>query len=78
VIEWQVPPGQHPAAAHVDHPSQARGIRSVRLGDPDPADTSSQFRKLFGDDLTVSIERAATSGVAAVEIDTPAGVVTIT
>jgi hypothetical protein len=49
----------------------------VRLGDPDPAAVSSQFRRLFGDDLNVSIERASMSGVAAVEIDTPQGVVTI-
>jgi Glyoxalase-like domain len=77
VIEWQVPKGQHPAEAAVDHPSRARGIRTVRLGDPDPAAASSRFRRLFGDDLNVSIEHAAASGVAAVEIDTPDGVVTI-
>jgi hypothetical protein len=76
-IEWQVPPDQHPAQAAVDHPSQARGIRTVRLGDPDPAGAESLVRKLFGDDLNVSFERAAQSGVAAVELDTPSGVLTI-
>jgi Glyoxalase-like domain len=78
VIEWQVPKGQHPAEAAVDHPSRARGIRTVRLGDPDPTAASSRFRRLFGNDLNVSIELATTSGVAAVEIDTPGGVMTIT
>lgn len=77
VIEWQVPKGQHPADAAVTHPSQARGIRTVRLVDPDPAAASSRFRKLLGADLNVSIERGTTSGVAAVEIDTPSGVMTI-
>jgi hypothetical protein len=78
VIEWQVPKGQHPAEAAANHPSRARGIRTVRLGDPDPAVASSRFRRLFGEDLNVSIERAAVSGVAAVEVETPSGVVTIT
>lgn len=77
VIEWQVPPGQHPAQAPIDHPSRARGIRTVRLGDPDPAAASARLRTLLGDDLNVAVERAATSGVAAVELDTPGGVLTI-
>jgi hypothetical protein len=77
VIEWQVPPGQHPAQAAIDHPSRARGIRTVRLGDPDPAAASARLRTLLGDDLKVAVERAATSGVMAVELDTPGGVLTI-
>ncbi|HLW47202.1 MAG TPA: VOC family protein [bacterium] len=77
VIEWQVPKGQHPAEAPANHPSRARGIRTVRLGDPDPAAAAAQFRTLFGEGLNISIERAASAGVAAVEIDTPGGVVTI-
>jgi hypothetical protein len=78
VIEWHAPPGQHPAQAAVDHPSKARGIRTVRLGDPDPAGAAARFRALFGDDLNVAFERAAVSGVAAVEIETPGGALTIT
>lgn len=77
VIEWQVPPGQHPAEAPIDHPSKARGIRTVRLGDPDPDAAAARFRQLFGDGLNVAFERAATSGVAAVELDTPGGTLTI-
>jgi hypothetical protein len=77
VIEWQVAEGQHPAEAAVSHPSRARGIRTVRLGDPDPTGASSRFRRLFGEDLNVSIERAATSGVMAVELDAPGGGLTI-
>jgi hypothetical protein len=77
VIEWQVSKGQHPAETAVSHPSRARGIGTVRLGDPDPAAASSRFRRLFGDDLNVSIERAATSGVLAVEVDAPGGGLTI-
>jgi glyoxalase-like protein len=77
VIEWQVPAGQHPAQAAVDHPSKARGIRTVRLGDPDPGGAAATFKTLFGDDLNVAFERAATSGVAAVELDTPDGALTI-
>ncbi|HKX16582.1 MAG TPA: VOC family protein [bacterium] len=77
VIEWQVPPGQHPAEASVEHPSKARGIRTVRLGDPNPDAAAKRFRELFGDGLNVSFERAATSGVVAVELDTPGGTLTI-
>ena len=77
VIEWQVPPGQHPAQAPIDHPSRARGIRTVRLGDPDPAAASARLRTLLGDDFNAAVERAATSGVTAVELDMPGGVLTI-
>lgn len=77
IIEWQVPPGQHPAQAAVDHPSRAQGIRTVRLGDPDPAAASARLRTLFGDDLNVAVERAAASGVAGVEVNVPGGVLTI-
>jgi hypothetical protein len=77
VIEWQVPAGQHPAQAPVEHPSKARGIRTVRLGDPDPAGAAARFRALFGTDLNVAFERAAVSGVAAVEVDAPGGALTI-
>lgn len=77
VIEWQVPPGQHPGQAPVAHPSKARGIRTVRLGDPDPGTVEARFKTLFGDGLNVAFERAATSGVAAVELDTPGGALTI-
>ena len=77
VIEWKVPPGQHPVQTAVAHPSKARGIRAVRLGDPDPGAAAARFGTLFGDDLNVAFERAATSGVAAVELDTPGGPLTI-
>lgn len=77
VIEWSVPPGMHPAEAPVDHPSKARGIRTVRLGDPDPAGTSVRIRSLLGNDIHFEVERAGTGGVLAVEIDTPAGVTVI-
>ncbi len=76
VIEWQVPPGEHPGAAPVAHASGARAIRSVRLGDPDPAAASARLRALLGD-LPVSVERAAESGVQAVEVETTQGVVTV-
>ena len=77
VIEWQVPPGQHPAEAPVQHPSKARGIRTVRLGDPDPDAAAARFRLLLGGGLNVAFERAASSGVAAVELETPGGPLTI-
>ncbi|HET7264097.1 MAG TPA: VOC family protein [bacterium] len=77
VIEWQVPPGQHPAEAKVEHPSKARGIRTVRLGDPNPDAAGARFRELLGEDLNVAFERAAASGVAAVELDTPGGALTV-
>jgi hypothetical protein len=72
-------PRQTPAQATVDHPSKARGIRTVRLGDPDPA-AAARSRTLFGDDLHLAFERATTSGVTAVELDAPGapgGAVTI-
>jgi hypothetical protein len=77
IIEWLVPPGMHPADAAVDHPSSARGIRSVRLGDPDPPTASRRLRALLGDALTVAVDRARTSGVLAVEVDAPGGTTVI-
>ena len=77
VIEWQVPPGQHPGQAAGDHPSRARGIRTVRLGDPDPAAAAARFRALLGDGPSVAVDRAVTSGVLAVEVDVPDGALTI-
>jgi hypothetical protein len=77
VIEWLVPPGMHPAEAAVDHPSRARGIQSVRLGDPDPASASRRLHALLGDALNVAVETARTSGVLAVEVDAPGGTTVI-
>jgi hypothetical protein len=73
VIEWHVPPGMHPAETSVEHPSGAFGIRALRLGDPDPDAATGRFRTLLGDVPKVTIEKASTSGVLAVELDTPAG-----
>ncbi len=73
VIEWQVLPGMHPAETPVEHPSGARAIRALRLGDPDPNAATDRLRMLLGDVPKVTIERADTSGVLAVELDTSAG-----
>jgi glyoxalase-like protein len=77
LIEWSVPPGMHPGEMAADHPSGARGIRSVRLGDPDPAAAAGRLRAVLGDGIRFSLERARTSGVVAVEIDTPTGIVVV-
>jgi hypothetical protein len=77
VIEWSVPQGMHPAEAPVHHPSRARGIRLVRLGDPSPPTASEQIRALLGEDIPVVVEEADTSGVVAVEIDAPDGVIVV-
>jgi Glyoxalase-like domain len=71
VIEWHVPTGMHPAETPVEHPSGARAIRALRLGDPDPSAATDRLRMLLGDVPKVTIERADTSGVLAVELDTP-------
>jgi hypothetical protein len=77
VIEWSVPQGMHPAEAPVHHPSRARGIRLVRLGDPNPPAASEQLRALLGEDIPVVVEEADTSGVLAVEVDAPDGVIVV-
>ena len=71
VIEWSVPSGMHPGEMAGDHPSGARGIRRVRLGDPDPAAASERLRPLLGSGPGVSVEPSGVSGVVAVEIETP-------
>jgi hypothetical protein len=48
VIEWSVPRGMHPGEMPADHPSRAQGIRSVRLGDPDPAAAADRLRWALG------------------------------
>jgi hypothetical protein len=75
VIEWSVPRGMHPGEMPADHPSRAQGIRSVRLGDPDPAAAADRLRSALRSSLNAPVERAPSSGVVAVEIDTPTGVV---
>jgi len=77
VIEWSVPPGMHPAEVPIHHPSGARGIHSVRLGDPSPVTASERIRTLLGGDIACVVEEAGTSGVLAVEVDTPSGVIII-
>ncbi len=72
-IEWAVPPGLHPAEMAVDHPSQARGIRLVRLGAPDPTAASERLRFLLGGGAGFSVERSSAAGVVAVEVDAPGG-----
>jgi hypothetical protein len=67
----------HPGERAVDHPSGARGVRRVRLGDPDPAAASERLRPLLGSGPGVSVERSGTSGVVAVEIDTPGGALVV-
>lgn len=77
VIEWLVPPGMHPAEAPVRHPSGARGIRLVRLGDPNPAAAAERLGPVLGENLPCVVEKAGTSGVLAVELDTPRGAMVI-
>jgi len=72
-----VAPGMHPAETSVEHPSGARVIRELRLGDPDPNAAAGRLRMLLGAVPKVTIERAGTSGVLAVELDTPGGPLTI-
>ena len=73
VIEWHVSPGMHPAEMPVEHPSGAPVIRSLRLGDPDPEAATDRLRMLLGHVPKVTVERANTSGVLAVELDASAG-----
>ena len=77
VIEWSVPPGMHPGEMAADHPSGARSIRRVRLGDPDPAAASERLRPLLGTGPSVSVERSGVSGVVGVEIDAPGGALVV-
>lgn len=80
IIEWGVPPAQHPAAATVEHPSGARGIRRLRLGDPHPDEATRRLASLLGEEIStlVVVEPAETPGVVAVELDTPGREVVIT
>lgn len=77
IIQWLVPPGMHPAEAAVQHASGARGIRLIRLGDPDPLAAAERLRTLLGEELSFVVEKATTSGVLAVELDTPRGTMVI-
>lgn len=77
IIQWLVLPGMHPAEAAVHHASGARGIRLIRLGDPDPAAAAERLRTLLGEELPYVVEKATTSGVLAVELDTPGGTMVI-
>lgn len=77
IIQWLVPPGMHPADAAVQHASGARSIRLILLGDPDPAAAAERLRTLLGEELPCVVEKATTSGVLAVELDTPRGTMVI-
>lgn len=80
IIEWGVLPEQHPAATPVTHPSGARGIRRLRLGDPNPTAAARKLAWLLGDEIAASttVEPAKTAGVLAVEVDAPGGTIVIT
>lgn len=80
VIEWDVAPEQHPAATPVTHPSGARAIRRLRLGDPNPQAAAERLRRLLGDEIAAvaTVETARSPGVVAVELETPDGTVAIT
>ena len=77
VIEWSVALGMHPAETPVQHPSGARGIRMVRLEDPDPTGASRRIQSLLGDDIRFAVEESASCGVLAVEVETPTGITVI-
>lgn len=80
LIEWDVSPEQHPAATPVAHPSGARGIRRLRLGDPNPQAAADRLERLLGREIAAvtTVEAAKTAGVLAVELETPRGTVAIT
>jgi hypothetical protein len=80
IIEWGVLPEQHPAATPVTHPSGARAIRRLRLGDPNPTAAARQLAWLLGDEIVAltTVEPAKTAGVLAVEVDAPGGTIVIT
>jgi hypothetical protein len=79
LIEWGVFPEQHPGAMPTEHPSGARGIKRLRLGDPNPAEAARRLTWLLGNEIgaVATVEAAPVPGVLAVEIDTPGGTVVI-
>lgn len=71
-IEWRVPRGVHPAETPAAHRCRATGIRRVTVGS-----TSRVIEMLEGAGLPVTVAPGANPGLVSIELDSPAGPLTI-
>jgi hypothetical protein len=66
LIEWDVPPGEHPAERAVQHPAGDPRIELVELVAVDP----NRVRAILGDSLPYSVEKADESRVVRIRLST--------
>jgi hypothetical protein len=77
LIEWQVPDGMHPAEAPVRHPSGAGDIAFARFEAPDPDAARAELEALVGGNLAFSVEGGPEPALVEVQLEAPAGRISI-
>jgi hypothetical protein len=77
VIEWNVPPGAHPAEAAAAHASRAGDVVRLRFTAPDPESARRGLSTLIGDQALYEIEAGEREELVAIELESPRGRLTI-
>ena len=65
-IEWNVPSGEHPGAAAVEHPAGTVLLRGVRLASPDPEALVDRLRIVLDEGVDYQVEKGEKEEPAAV------------
>ena len=77
LIEWHVPDGMHPGQAPVQHPSGAGDIARLRFEAPDPDAARTELEDLVDGNLVFSIDSGPEPALVEVELEAPAGRISI-
>jgi hypothetical protein len=65
-IEWNVPAGEHPGAATVEHAAGTVLLRGVRLASPDPEAMADRLRVVLDEGVDYQVEKGEREEPAAV------------
>jgi hypothetical protein len=65
-IEWNIPAGEHPGAAAVEHPAGTVLLRGMRLSSPDPQALADRLRILLDEGVDYQVEMGEREEPAAV------------
>jgi Glyoxalase-like domain len=68
-LEWNVPAGEHPGAAEVEHPAGRVLLRGVRLVSREPRALEDRLRELLGEEIPLQVGEGDRDQLAAVVLD---------
>lgn len=69
LIEWSVPPGEHPGQVTVTHPAGRVELRGLRLRSADPDRLRDELELMLGELPSLTIEEGDRDELAAVELE---------